>query len=216
MAYAHFNNSSIFVSMQIRNIVFDLGGVLLNLDFDKTRQAYMDLGMKDFDQHFGLGHAASYFKDYEKGLLTDEAFIQAIQQTIGGEVEASAVESAWNALLLDFPKERVDFLKALSHRYRIFLFSNTNHIHMKYFKKNFMDLYGFAMDALFEKAYYSHEAGVRKPDAAAYQLVLDENNLIAAETVFIDDALNNVEAAIAVGMQGIHLEPGKTILELGL
>lgn len=200
--------------MEIRNIIFDLGGVLLNLDFDKTRQAYIDLGLKEFDQHFGLGHAASYFKDYEKGLLTDDEFIQAIQQTIGGSVDASSIVAAWNALLLDFPSARVSFLQGLSKRYRIFLFSNTNNIHMQYFKKDFQEVYGFNMDDLFERAYYSHVAGVRKPDAAAYHLVLQENDLIPAQTVFIDDALNNVEAAIAVGMHGIHLVPGKTILDL--
>jgi len=117
-------------------------------------------------------------------------------------------------LLLDFPVERVNWLKGLNNKYRLFLFSNTNALHLLSFQQSFQNVYGFPMDDLFERAYYSHVAQVRKPDAAAYEIVLNENKLEAAETVFIDDALINVEAANKVGIRGIHLEPGVSVTTL--
>jgi putative hydrolase of the HAD superfamily len=117
-------------------------------------------------------------------------------------------------MLLDFHSERINWLKQLKNMYLLFLFSNTNAIHLESFQKTFRDTHGFHMDDLFEKAYYSHVVRLRKPDAAAYQLVLDENRLLASETVFVDDALINVEAANAVGIKGVHLAKGTSVITL--
>ena len=200
--------------MAIKNVIFDLGGVLLNLDINKTLNAYKTVGLPGIEQLFGIGHADSFFKQYETGAIDDDGFIDSILKLKGNTgTRAQAIE-AWNAMLLDFPIERVNWLKQLGSNYRLFLFSNTNAIHLKSFQNTFRAEHGFEMDDLFEKAYYSHVVRLRKPDAAAYQLVLDENNLLASETVFVDDALINVEAANAVGIKGIHLGKGMKVTEL--
>jgi len=200
--------------MAIKNVIFDLGGVLLNLDIKKTLDAYSALGLPGIDQLFGIGHADSFFKQYETGAIDDNGFIDSIMKLEGNTGTRAQAIAAWNAMLLDFPSERVTWLKQLKNNYRLFLFSNTNAIHLESFQKAFRDTHGFEMDDLFEKAYYSHVVRLRKPDAAAYQLVLDENNLTASETVFVDDALINVDAANAVGIKGLHLAKDMQVISL--
>lgn len=196
---------------QIKNIIFDLGGVLLNLDMAKTRQEFFDLGLTQIDELFRIGHAASFFKQYEIGAISDQAFVDEIKKELKESVPDQQIVHAWNAMLLDFPSKRVEWLKKQRQQFRIFLFSNTNALHLIEFRKSFKEAHGFEIDELFEKAYYSHEVQIRKPDAGAYQLVVDENGLEAAHTLFIDDALINVEAAIATGLQGYHLKQGEEL-----
>lgn len=198
----------------IKNIIFDLGGVLLNLDIGQTLQAYKNMGLLNIEEYFRIGHAASFFKKYETGDISDEEFIDSIYKMEGNTGSRKEILAAWNAMLLDFPEERVKWLQDIRSRYRLFLFSNTNALHLVHFQDAFFNRYGFAMDDLFERAYYSHLAGVRKPDAASYRLVLNENGLSPQETIFIDDALNNVEAAAAIGIKGIHLKEGQKLWEV--
>ncbi|HEX6426978.1 MAG TPA: HAD family phosphatase [Niastella sp.] len=200
----------------VKNIVFDLGGVLLNLDVAQTRDAFIKLGVMQIDDLFRIGHAASFFKDYETGAITDEDFVEKARQLAHPGTTSDQIIDAWNVMLLDFPAERVHFLNQLKNKYRLFLFSNTNAIHLQAFHKSYQQEYGTAMDDLFEKAYYSHVINQRKPDVAAFQYVIKDCNIEAAETLFIDDALVNIEGARQAGLQAIHLTGGKTILDLGL
>ena len=202
---------------QIKNIIFDLGGVILDIDFGRTEKAFTELGVENFKDLFGLGHASSFFKDHEAGRISDDEFIASLIRLTEKSYDAGAVKKAYNALLISFPPERIEFLKKLRSRYRLFLLSNTNGIHFNAFQKIYNEAFNNgSFDALFEKAYYSHLTGIRKPNKQAYEYVLKESNLNPAETLFIDDALVNVEAARDVGMQAIHLTSGKTILNLGL
>ncbi len=200
---------------EIKNIIFDLGGVLINLDNKRTEKAFVDLGAKNFAQYFGHGFAASFFKEYEVGKISDEEFINELRSLGDLTVADETIMNAWNALLLDFPRERIELLKTLSNRYRIFLFSNTNALHMKTVRRIYEDTFKEStLDELFEKAYYSNELGMRKPDIASYQHITNENRLNPSETLFVDDALINVEGANAAGLRGFYLEPGKTVLDM--
>lgn len=202
--------------MAIKNIIFDLGGVILNIDLRKTQDAFTLLGVKEIEKIFRMGHIDSFFKLYEKGALNDDQFIEEVQKEIGLPVSPEQIVEAWNALLLDFPAERVQLLKDLKSKYRLFLLSNTSALHHARFQEVFKQEFGGSLDDLFEKAYYSHVINLHKPDTAAYQLIVDENGLDAGETLFIDDSPANVEGAERAGLKGIYLAPGKTILELGL
>lgn len=200
----------------VKNIIFDLGGVLLNLDVAQTRDAFIKLGLKQIDDLFRIGHAESFFKEYEIGAISDEEFVEKARQLSLPGTTSDQVIAAWNIMLLDFPAERMQLLNQLKNKYRLFLFSNTNAIHLQAFHKSYQDVYNVAMDELFEKAYYSHLINQRKPDVAAFEFVINDSRLNAAETLFIDDALVNVEGARLAGLQAVHLTDGKTILDLGL
>lgn len=199
----------------IKNIIFDLGGVLLNLDIPKTEETFVQMGAPRFSELFALGHATSFFKDYEVGRINDETFIDELQKLAGKQHPRETVVAGWNAMLLDFPAERIALLDQLRTRYQLFLFSNTNAIHLTAFHKKFETAFnGRSLDDLFERSYYSHLINLRKPDVAAFNYVVNDSRLNPAETLFIDDTLINIEGARAAGLQGIHLGPGKTILDI--
>jgi glucose-1-phosphatase len=202
---------------KIRNIIFDLGGVILDIDIKKTQEAFKKIGFHDIERMFGLGVAESFFKQHEQGAISDDEFIQKIKGAVDQKLDDNVIIDAWNAMLIEYPRERIEFLKQLKEKYRLFLFSNTNGIHVEAFKKLYHTNFNSgSLDDLFEKAYYSHIAGYRKPDHQSFLNILKDSNLKPEETLFIDDALVNVEAAKEVGMHAIHLEAGKTIMDLGL
>jgi putative hydrolase of the HAD superfamily len=197
----------------IKNIIFDLGGVIINLDNQRTTDAFVALGLKNIKEYFGHGHAASFFKDYEVGKLTDQEFIDAIRATGLNATDQAIVES-WNALLLDFPAERIHLLQQLRNNYRIFLFSNTNALHLAALQAIYTRTFGTgSLEDLFEKTYYSHLLGMRKPDKASYEFILKENGLVGSETLFVDDAIINVEGAEQAGLKGLYLRPGISLLD---
>ena len=201
--------------LSIKNIIFDLGGVLLNNDINRTRDGFKNLGVHNIEELFFHGHAADFFKDYEIGKINDQEFIESLKGMIGSSATDQDVIDSWNAMLGDFPKRRIDWLKDLKKKYRLFLFSNTNAIHLEMFQAIYRNSYGgTGLDELFEKAYYSHVIKMRKPDIASFQFILKDSNLKAEETLFIDDSLINVEAARQAGMQAIHLEPGTDVTDL--
>ncbi|HEV2353381.1 MAG TPA: HAD family phosphatase [Puia sp.] len=199
----------------IRNIIFDLGGVIINLDNRRTEQAFISLGVKDFGKYFGHGFAESFFRDYEVGKLTDQEFIGSIRGYAGlDHVADQAIVDGWNALLLDFPPERIRLLGELRKSYRIFLFSNTNALHLTALRQIWIKSFGGgSLEDYFDKTYYSHLMGMRKPDPASFRYILEENNLIGNETLFVDDAIVNVEGAEQAGLRGLFLRPGISLLD---
>jgi HAD superfamily hydrolase (TIGR01509 family) len=200
---------------QIKNIIFDLGGVIMNIDNRLTEDAFVKLGAIDFRNYFGHGFAASFFMDYESGKISDHQFVNDLRKMIQVDQPDEVIIAAWNALLLDFPSERIELLKALKTQYRLFLLSNTNALHMISFQKIYTDHFGEGkLDDHFERTYYSHLTGHRKPDRESYQLIIDENQLTPEETLFVDDAKINIEGALALGLQGLFLQPGMAITSI--
>jgi len=198
----------------IKNIIFDLGGVILNLDNQRTEDAFTSLGVKDFRSYFGHGHASSFFKEYEVGRLNDKQFVDSIRQLTGLSVSDEAIVDSWNALLLDFPPERIQLLKQLRKTYRLFLFSNTNALHLAALQQTYSETFGGgSLEDHFEKTYYSHLLGLRKPDKESFEYILQENQLNPEETMFVDDAIINVEGAERVGLRGLFLRPGVSLMD---
>lgn len=198
----------------VKNIIFDLGGVILNLDNGRTEQAFTALGVTNFREYFGHGFADSFFKDYEVGRINDRQFIDSIRQLTGLEVPDQVIIDSWNALLLDFPPERIQLLKHLRKSYRLFLFSNTNALHLAALQQIWSAAFdGGSLDDYFEKTYYSHLLGMRKPDRESFEHILQENGLKGAETLFVDDAKVNVEGAERAGLRGLFLSPGVSLMD---
>ncbi|HUR11016.1 MAG TPA: HAD family phosphatase [Flavitalea sp.] len=200
----------------VQSIIFDLGGVILDIDIPKTKKAFEDLGVKDFSKFFGIGHASSIFKDQETGRISDDDFIEALNKMGNSRLTKDDVLKAWNAMLIRFPPARIELLKRLRKKHRLFLFSNTNSIHLQAFQQMFIREFGYSLEDLFEKVYYSHVIGLRKPDAASFEYILNDSRLSAGETLFIDDAENNIEGAKAVGLQTFYLQKGLDIVDVFL
>lgn len=201
----------------IKNIIFDLGGVFLNIDFGLTNKAFIDLGVLQFNEMFTQHFSNPLFELLETGKISEEEFYEAFRQESKMHLTNEQIKFAWNALLLDFPPERIEWLEKIGKKYRIFLFSNTNQIHYDQFIADFTKQYpGKNFDAFFQKAYYSQHLGLRKPYPESFQAILDEQGLLPEETLFIDDTIKNVEAAKELGLQTIHLKHPLTVVDLDL
>jgi putative hydrolase of the HAD superfamily len=198
----------------IRNIIFDLGGVLLNIDPKKTIEAFGKLGMKQLVGDKGLSYDHDIFYQMEQGKITPAEFRNGVRQLLPKEVSDDEIDAAWTAMLLDFPAIRVELVKNLRKDFNIYLFSNTNAIHVAKYHSIFRTQHGFEVSTLFEKDFYSNEIGYRKPSAESYQEIIRLSGINPAESIFIDDSLQNVDASIASGIKGFWLEPGQTVENL--
>jgi putative hydrolase of the HAD superfamily len=188
-------------------VIFDLGGVLLDINYQATEKALRGLLGPRSDQYYLQTQQSPLFDDLETGRIEAEQFYQGICDLAGTPLSTDAINAAWNAMLGRMPQERMAFVQKVAARRRIFLLSNTNVIHKAAFDKIIAeDLAGQNFDAYFEGAYYSHLVGLRKPHPEIYRFVTDRHGLDPARTLFIDDNKENVEGARKAGLQAFHLQ----------
>jgi putative hydrolase of the HAD superfamily len=198
----------------IRNIIFDLGGVLLNIDPKKTIEAFGKLGMEQLVGDKGLSYDHEIFYQMEQGQITSDEFRQGVLELLPKPVSFQEIDAAWTAMLLDFPAIRVELVKNLRKDFKIYLFSNTNAIHVEKFHSIFRNQHGFEVSTLFDKDFYSNEIGYRKPSSESYHEIIRLSGINPEESLFIDDSLQNVKSAIASGLKGYWLEPGQKVEEI--
>lgn len=200
--------------MEIKNIIFDFGGVLLNLDYKRSYDALSEVMGVELQHDDIPEELLPIFIDFETGAINDETFIWRLQKASKGYPQAREVIDAWNAMLLGWNHERLDMLLDLQKHYEVFLLSNTNSIHLDWVYKDLEKNHGVhAFDKkYFDKTYYSHQIGLRKPDIDIYKYVLSDAGILARETIFIDDNQENVAAASSVGIKAIHHDPDQEIM----
>lgn len=199
------------------NIIFDFGGVILNLDYNRTTEAFVKLGVIDFEQSYSQLNQTNLFDEFERGEITSDQFRSGIGTVLNTGVSDAQIDEAWNAMLLDLPSERLRLLEKLGQTKRLALLSNTNAIHAEYFERKMKRQHGIEnLDPFFEKVYYSFDVGMRKPEPRIFELVLQERNFKPEETLFIDDSPQHIEGARRVGLHTYHLraDQGETILDL--
>ena len=187
----------------IDTIIFDFGDIFINLDKEATPLALKKLGLKEWNSNLDALNL-----DFEKGKISETEFILGFQNYIPN-ASIHQIREAWNAILLDFPLYRLEFLQMLSQKYRLFLLSNTDSIHIERFQHKagisfYRDFY-----QCFEKVYFSFELGMRKPDPAIFEFLIKEHNLLPKNTLFVDDNLQNIESAEKLGLQVWHLQKGE-------
>ncbi len=185
---------------KINNLLFDLGGVIIDVDLESSVKAFQDLGFQDFDVVFDQMKRTSQFDLFETGKISAETFRNQLREH-SNHISDSQIDFAWNTLLGEIPSKTIDLICNLRKHYRTFLLSNTNTIHIDYLFDHLKKSLGVnPFDQMFERYYLSYEIGYRKPDIASFQYVLDHSGIKAEETFFIDDTLLNVEAANKMGI----------------
>lgn len=200
----------IFSLNKFKNIIFDLGGVIINIDLSLTMTAFEELGIKDVPKLFSTTLQQQLFDFQEKGTITSAQFRDEIRKFSTVHLLDSQIDEAWNALLLDLPKARLELLEKVKRSHRTFLLSNTNEIHIQTIQHYLNKEYGISdLSSFFEKTYLSYQLGMRKPDAELFKLVLDENKLNPSETLFIDDSKQHILAAEKLGIQTYWLDLSK-------
>ncbi len=206
-----------YKNSNIKNIIFDLGGVILNIDYALTFNAFKKLGFSNFDELFAQAKQVGVFDQFDKGLITPVEFINTIRSLSSKPLSDNQILTAWNALLLDFPISRLKLLEQIRNHYRTFLLSNTNQIHCEVYNSDLFRTFGVKdLSYFFEKVYYSHVIHMRKPDREVYELLINENGLKPDETLFIDDTEQHVEGAKLVGIHTylLKVKDGETIESL--
>lgn len=200
---------------EIKNLIFDLGEVIINIDTAAVKKHMLQKGVGNVDElHLKLIEQGTYHK-LETGQISVDQFRASIKEVIDIELNDQDIDHAWNAMILDIPRERIKFMTRLKSKYKLYLLSNTNHIHWKYYDQYFQDTFDYpSINTFFTRCWYSYLMGVRKPDPEIFRIALDEGQLIPEETVFIDDLEENVEAAATLGIIPAHLPPEKEFMEL--
>jgi FMN phosphatase YigB (HAD superfamily) len=201
----------------VKNIIFDFGAVVINIDIPKAYQSFAALSGLTPERVQYLFENQGAYADFESGKMSNEGFRSLLRQELNiNECTDEALDAAWNSMLLDIPQERVEKLKELKQRYNILLLSNTNAIHVGRMKQMFMEQYGIAdFTTLFHRPYLSYEVGLIKPNPAIYEYLLRDAGIDRAETIFLDDNADNIKSANAVGIHSIQVLPGKlTMMEI--
>ena len=189
---------------EVKAIILDLGGVILNIDYQRTIRAFeLLLGNgANFETFYTQARQTIVYDLFEKGQISAATFRSELKKFLGHQITDQEIDTAWNAMLLDLPPERLTFVSELRKKYPVYLLSNTNEIHYHAFRKNLEETFGKAtiLEDFFDKTYYSHLIKERKPTAAAFNYVLDDNQLNANEVVFVDDSAQHIEGAMSLGI----------------
>jgi putative hydrolase of the HAD superfamily len=200
---------------KIKNILFDLGGVLIDIDYHKTSKAFINLGITNFDALYTQFTATDLFEKFETGRVSAAQFYEAIQRFTNPPLTQQQIDFAWNAMLLDIRKESLQFLETIKDQYNIYLLSNTNSIHLTAVNTILKNQTGLlTLDHFFIKSYYSHQIQMRKPYKETYEFVLYDAQIKAEETLFIDDSKHNIEGAMEAGIKTHLILPEERIENL--
>jgi glucose-1-phosphatase len=200
----------------IKNLIFDLGNVIIDLDIPRTEAAFETILGENYKRSLQQLQGQHIFEQYETGKVSEDTFISTLQQSTSQVVRREDIITAWNAMLLSIPPQRFDMLLQLKERYSVFLLSNTNKTHLDWVYKYLIETYQITdfESTYFHKAYYSHLIHLRKPNVDIYEYVLRDANILASESVFIDDVAANIEGAKQAGLNTIHHEVGAEIVDV--
>ncbi|WP_420580934.1 HAD family hydrolase [Reichenbachiella sp.] len=201
--------------MNIKTIIFDLGGVIIDLDFKRTPGAFSQLTSWDAEDIYQMYFKPGLLQDYEKGLISDQELRTGINNLFGTELSNEQIDKAWCAMLGPIPKKRLEFMNDLRKDFQVLVLSNTNAIHVKAFNQTVKNASGEdSLSAFADEVYFSHELKMRKPDQEIYEEVLKRSNNKAEECLFLDDTKHNLDTAALLGIRTMHITHPDQIFNL--
>ena len=191
----------------IETIVFDLGQVIIDVDFNASIRAFQALNVENATELMQDDEHVNILHQFEKGEIDTNGFRDAIRQIAGNRLPDEQIDTAWEAMLGHIPSSRLQLIHEINKIFSTFLLSNTNPIHLKaiyYYVANEHEAFSF--NKIFQAEYYSFQLGMRKPDPAIFWHILNQNNLNAANTLFLDDSSEHIESAKRLGMKTIKVD----------
>ena len=203
------------MSAKIKNIIFDLGGVVLDIDENIVYQELEELGINTTE----LAQSKEFFEimsKFDTGIYTAPTFRKKTKALLGLEkMTDQKFDSIWNAMLLDIPRERIEAIEKIKKHYKIFLMSNSNEIHYDLYVRDLQLRFGYnEFDELFNKSYFSFAEHLEKPDPRFFELILDHEHLLPEETLFIDDTAENIKVAKSLGINTYHISREELVRNL--
>lgn len=209
-------NISDLQAENIEYIIFDFGGVIMDIDIQKTITGFAKLQIAGLSEEDVIADNESFFLDLELGNITPAQFIDTLHRNYpaSSDIPEADVWAAWNALLQPYEKKRIDLLEKISESYKIYLLSNTNYPHREKFRDMYKKQFGGNFDNLFTECFYSDEMHLRKPDIQIYQEVTNALGIQPEKILFIDDKKVNIEAARDCGWHAYQLTNGEQITDI--
>jgi len=201
-------------SKKIETIIFDFGGVVLDIDPQLTIDEFVKLGFNDLEKTKS-DEFTQLIRKFERGIFIPEVFRKKMKKFLEIEVSDQQFDDAWNALLYDIPSERIEIIEQVKENYQILLLSNSNEIHYDLYVRDLQLRFGYReFDDLFHNAYFSFDLHLSKPDLEVYEFLIFQHELKPKKTLFIDDRLDNLEAAQQAGLQTYHLQKPERIRDI--
>lgn len=199
-----------------KHLLFDLGNVLLDLDFSRTEESFRELLQEDFEEAYLAYEARQLFEDFELGDISPFEFVRGMRASTEVPLTDDDVIDSWNALLLGIPKARLEWLQSLRTHYDLYLLSNTNALHMMWFDEHLRDVHNSSLDkfkAIFKDCFLSYQLRMRKPQVRIFRHVLEQAGIPADKTLYIDDRRDNIQAARQLGFQIYQHAPQKEVAQ---
>lgn len=199
----------------IKNLLLDMGGVILDVSYQRVIETFKSYGIENFDKVYTQAKQVEIIDLFEEGKCSAEEFRDGVRKLVGKELSDEQIDKAWFSMILEIPRDVIQLLGVLKLKYRLFLFSNTNVLHIEYIKKEFERQLGFDLfNCVFDKAFFSNEIHHRKPHPESFKYVLEQAGIEAEETLFIDDSKQHLEGASKVGLNTYWLTNGETLIDL--
>jgi putative hydrolase of the HAD superfamily len=194
----------------IKNIVFDLGGVIITLERDEAVNRFKEAGLINADELLNDYHQRGIFLELEEGKLSKEEFYEAVRKEAGTFISNETINYAWMGFLKELPEDKLTMLEELKQKgYRLYLLSNTNPVIMEWAFSPGFSPQGKRIDEFFDKLYLSYQIGYTKPHPEIFHFMFDDSGMIPSETLFIDDGIANIEAGKKSGMKTYLAENGE-------
>jgi len=195
----------------ISTLIFDLGGVIVDLDLPKCIQNFKDLGLENIEQYLSNFGQKDFFMQFEKGQIGIPAFRNEIRKLAGIELTDAQIDEAWCSFLTQIPVEKLHLLSELKKKYRLLMLSNTNPLHIQTAVAAEFRKTGKTMQDFFDKCYLSYEMGMVKPDVEIFEALLADAQVKAEECLFLDDGKKNIDTAAALGIQTYWVKPNENL-----
>ncbi len=195
------------IDKEIEAIIFDYGGVLINLDYQSTIDAFEALGISNFDKMYSQAAQSNLFNDIETGQITSSNFVNSLLEFLPKGTSKIQVINAWNAMIKDVPRSSIHLIESLQKKgHQLFLLSNTNELHINVADKEWDNVSQRSIQSMFDAVYYSHEVKMRKPNREIFEFVCNQNQLTPSKTLFIDDSIQHIGGAKQIGLKTVHLD----------
>ena len=199
----------------IKNILFDLGGVILDIDVNATLQGFYELDFPKELLSYPHNMNTDLFFRYETGKISTEAFRDELRKISGVDFSDGDFDRIWNKMIVRVPEERARLISKLKERYGIYMLSNTSPLHVPVYEQMYLEAAGSSVHEVFDRVYYSFDIGWHKPDAGAWEYVVKDSGIVPQETLFLDDNIHNIKASQELGFQAIHIHERTSLVDLG-
>ena len=201
---------------RISALLFDLGGVIVDLDYNKTIEAFEAIGLEDAEHLYNQFNQSKIFDEFEIGSISGNEFISLLQEKIPQKVSQSKIKEAWNAMILGFEKSKLEQIKRYSEKIPCYLLSNTNEIHLEYIQTLLQQVPFKNLELLFKKCYYSHIIGKRKPHRETFEWVLNDIGSSPEEILFIEDSPQHIRGAEKAKIKTLHFTNDRRLEDVDL